>query len=120
MNDQIVPVTTIDPLKYHTPKGACEHNIIAACGYLQSFVVSYKECQENHSLIEHVMGCYKFPVSPIEGFDEESKEILKYPEDEDMYPLVKIEMDNDKVFIYQHAIISFIDKDNNRIIYRMD
>ena len=103
----------IDPLKkFNVPP----ETIIEACGIIPNWV--FNKSLMHIDTLEALKTQYQFPTYPMGGeIDKEG--IYHYPEDPDLYPLVKMVRGEDIIYQYDYGIVAVITPDKVTII-RMD
>lgn len=106
---------TIEILNKDYPSSA----VIEACGYLPQFLDNRNPASAKEQLdanYQHGGGW-----RPFQGFVMRfPNHSIKYPGDPAHHPLAVIHMRDEDIYIYQHAWVAIVQKDNSYEIARMD
>ena len=107
---------TVDPLNKfykHT-----QNEIMELCGIIPHFVVAKN--YRHYRLKEALESQYGFPVYEIEEATISPEGVYSYPEDPDMYPLIKMTRDGETFYQYAYGIVAVIGSDGTSYVTRMD
>lgn len=63
---------------------------------------------------------YSFPIYTIDKGTIDDNGVYHYPEDPDLYPLIKMIRGDEVLYFYEHAIVGIVHRDNSRTVIRMD
>ena len=108
---------TFDPTGHFKSQNVPEERLAPACGYLLGWACNYATLVVQAASLKEAMDAqYGFGLHEMTGGKITEGGIYKYPEDPDMYPLVKVQTGEEYMYIYQHAIIAF----NDGFVTRMD
>lgn len=114
----LVVKTTVDPMgKYPNASG---EQIFLACGQVPVWLNDLNN--PDHESIKSIFSrFYVFGVFETKGGIVDEEGVYKYPNDPDLYPLIKMERGNEIVYQYRSGLVSIIDVETgNSFVTRMD
>ena len=114
--DEPIIMATIDPLdKFnHYSQSEIYNNL----GTLLSWVLNGNYCKK--PLKEALNDQYGFGLFEMTGGTITKDGVHQYPEDQDLYPLIKIKRLNETFYQYLYAIVAIVQEDRSSFIIRMD
>jgi hypothetical protein len=89
--------------------------LVDACGLIPYWI----DVTTEDSFQKQVDDNYGFGLFEMKGGEVDANGVYRYPEDPDLFPLVKWERDGEVAYMYQYAIMSFI-KDGEVFVTRVD
>ena len=108
--------TTFDPLKKFQ-KHICSE-LLEACGLLPHWVVNP---EFSHIPLKEAMETqYGFPMIEMEKSTISETGVMRYPEDPDMYPMIKIVRGDETFYQYDYGVVAFVQNDGSSYVTRMD
>lgn len=116
----------LDPCKKF--KEYNNQDLINACGFLYGW--AFEALANDGKLLDYLGKCYIYPISGIGRYPEHTDKSLGivredgsmfYEGDPVFYPLFKAESEHDIFYVYEHAMVAFVDKQTkNYFVSRMD
>lgn len=86
-------------------------------GYVPGFIVDEDPRPAKEQFNErYVFGGW----SPIKGFAKNDRDVLQYPEDPPLPPLAERKLRDERIVMYQHALLAIIQPDGSFEIARLD
>lgn len=107
----------IDPTGHFTERGASKAKLVAACGFLPGFCLG-----EEPTLAENLVSNYSYFMgwTPPGSATVDAQGVFLFPEDEPQYPILKVAVDGETIYIYQYAIVAHMVNDEFMGWTRMD
>lgn len=103
-------------------KSVPTESLTTACGLIPGFV--FCEAGSTLSLAERCQKHYQFGLIPMLGGEVDLDGTYRYPEDPPLHPLLRIRdltlSEDQAMFIYEHAIVSFVTGGEETLVVRMD
>jgi hypothetical protein len=112
---------TIDPLSKYPSKPNDE--LVEECGILPLFFMKAVMVQEEPTLDrvwELVDDQYGFGLYKMTGSTVTKDGVWQYPEDPDLYPLMKLQEGNVEMLVYPYALVAMRDTSGRTLCTRMD
>lgn len=112
----------LDPNGFFKDKEVPTENLIEAAGIIPEWIFQGYLLGET-DMYESINTRYGFPMCDMSGgtVNNSDEGIYKYPGDPELHPIVRWENDKQVVFMYQYAIMSFIDKATQEVrVTRVD
>jgi len=89
---------------------------LEACGLPLHWVIAWDGVG---SLKEYLKGCYGMPMLAMTGGSIAENGTYSYPEDPDLQPLVKVEMESCTYYQYHYGIVAIVTSEGT-FVCRMD
>ena len=107
----------IDPLEKYAGV-ISQRDIISMCGFIPEWV-AYEDNQDL-SFMEVFKKEYQFGFLGDLNATITKDGVWKYEGDPDLYPLIKIEKENETMYQYNYGLVSVVNKDGTTHTIRMD
>lgn len=110
----------IDPTGHHVALGAKRIPMIEACGIVTTWVLDSPDLME--PLKQVLEAAYGFgPLWESKKASVTGEGVMQYPGDPDMYPLIRMERQDEVFYMYESAMIAIVNKDSGEsFVSRMD
>jgi len=106
---------TLDPRNKHPHLS--DHQLLESCGLLKIWLVE----GEQPTLKERLLASYAFYSGPMEGGTITAEGVYSYPQDPDLYALIKFETDEEFCFVFEYGIVGIVNKiSGDTWVTRMD
>ena len=107
----------LDPTGHFTKRRATKDKLVAACGFLPAFCLG-----DAPTLAENLTTNYQFFMgwTPPGSASVDDRGRFLFPEDEPQYPILKVSVDGEIIYIYQYAIVAHMVNDEFVGWTRMD
>jgi len=92
-------------------------NILNACGFIPEWLINEPVAEPIMDMLNRV---YPYGIPMMSGGTIEKDGVHKYPNDPDLYPLIKVERGDDVIYQYEHAIVAIVFESGAYYITRMD
>lgn len=101
----------VDPNGHYKSFNVPNERLIAACGVIPEWIMEGYLLGET-DMYQAIYDRYGFPMCDMTGgaVNNSDEGIYKYPGDPELHPIVRWESDTQVAFMYEHAIMSFVDK----------
>ena len=113
----------LDPTGHFSGRNVPPKKLVEALGIVPYFVLSAAEDAQEptaRAVLDIMAEAYGFYLGDMEGGTVDAEGVYSYPEDPDLYPLIKWTVgEKVDVFMYPYAIVAVRDG-TNTIITRMD
>jgi len=106
----------IDPLNYYGLVPAIR--LVDACGLIPGWVGN--EAFSDQDMKTALDKQYGYGLHEMTGSTITEEGVHSYPEDPDMYPLIKMERKDETLFMYESAIVAIRQADGTMFVTRMD
>ena len=118
MNESAEIHASLDPLYHHIPQGRTAEMIGEEVGLIWAWCMSKPE---GIGFLQHFEDMYQFGVFEMKGGEVLENGIYKYPEDPDLYPLIRVDNKEETVFVYPYGIVAIRNKTTrDTFVTRMD
>ena len=110
----------IDPTGHHVALGAKRIPMIEACGLVPPWIIESPDYVEPlKPLLEEAYGFG--PLYESEESTVNAKGVMSYPGDPDMYPLIRMERQDEVFYMYEYAMVAIVNKTTGEsFVSRMD
>lgn len=109
---------SVDPLYKHVPEGRSADSIIEEVGLIWAWS---KTKETGRWFKDHFDEQYGFGLFEMKGGQVLDNGIYKYPEDPDLYPLLRVDDEDETVFVYPYGIVAIRNKTTrDTFVCRMD
>ena len=112
---------TLDPMGKYSSKP--NYEIMGECGLLPLFFTRAVMIQEEPTLDrvwELVDDQYGFGLDRMTGSTVTEDGVWQYPEDPDLYPLMKLQEGDVEMLVYPYALVAMRDTSGRTLCTRMD
>ena len=109
-------IALIDPSKKF--ENLNKSDLMMSLGYIPGWVVNQEFFEK--PLKEALDLQYGFGMFEMTGGEVTEDGVYKYPQDPDLYPLIKITRGEETLYQYQYGIVAIVQKDGSAFVTRMD
>lgn len=96
-----------------------EGTLMEHMGLIPNFIVQALD-RPDTSLAQGMLDAYGFGSVPMLGGIVKEDGVYSYPEDPDLYPMVKLVTERGTIYVYQYGIVSILETSKTTVVYRMD
>jgi len=94
-------------------------NLLEACGFIPEWVM-YDKDHDDLNMKDMLETHYPYGMFEIDNSIIDSDGTYHYPEDPDMYPLIKMERGEETLYQYKYGLVAIVQKDGSLFVTRMD
>jgi len=99
-------------------KTLAKQNLAEACGLIPNWVMDYE--YDDLNMKDMLQKYYPFGMFPIPKTTVSDSGVFSYPEDPDLYPLVKMSRGEEIIYQYQYGLVAIVQPDGSAFCTRMD
>jgi len=94
-------------------------NLFEACGFIPEWVINDRD-HDDLNIKDMLETHYPYGMFEMDKSVVDPDGTYHYPQDPDMFPLIKMKRGEETLYQYQHGIVAIVQKDGSSFVTRMD